>query len=125
MKKIIVVAILSLTTGCAALYERRPDQGRYDYWSTTDSHMAGLYDRYYIGTAFDYWIVSGDSTTVGVILCLLDMPFTLVLDTALLPLDFTLTVLDKSGSVEEKTPDPQPRPCADRNCVNPGLTLGV
>ena len=55
----------------------------------------GRYDRYYIGSKFDWWVVSdGGSTTAGYVLCGLDLPFSFVFDTVLLPLDFTMTQLD-------------------------------
>lgn len=90
-------ALLLLTTGCASICERCLNQDRYDYWSTSDSHMAGTYDRYYLGTSWDYRILSSDCTYAGAVIFSLDLPLSAILDTALLPLDITMTMLDRTG----------------------------
>lgn len=95
---------LLILTGCGSLYERRLNQGHYDYWMIGDSHM-GPYDRYYIGTKSDIFpITSAGQPPLGVALCSIDLPFTFALDTLLLPLDFTLTQLDK----KERQPTLEP-----------------
>ena len=67
--------------------------------------MGGPYDRYYLGTSSDCWILMGDSSTAGFFLGLFDLPFSFLLDTAFLPLDFTMTLLDDSGKTKEKGQD--------------------
>ena len=53
------------------------------------------HDRYYIGTSFDCFILRSKGCTYeGAVWCAIDLPFSVVLDTVLLPLDFILTQLD-------------------------------
>ena len=78
------LVVLFLQTGCFSISERT-DPG----WLSKDVN-------YYRGTHFDYWILNSEgATTVGTVVCLIDLPFSFALDTILVPFDFTRDELNR------------------------------
>lgn len=73
----VLLVIGLFSAGCMSLSERiSPD------W-------LGIGSNYYVGTHVDCFCISGEGrTTVGTIICLIDLPFSFALDSLLLPADF-------------------------------------
>ena len=72
------LAVLLLQTGCSALGGRTPRHGVFFAYN------------YYVGTQADYWFITNSLGPNAWVIpfYLIDLPFSFVLDTVLLPLDY-------------------------------------
>ena len=73
----VLSMVLSFSAGCMSLSER------------TSPSLFSAGSTYYVGMQADYLFLAGRETNAGsIVFGLLDLPFSLVLDTILLPVDF-------------------------------------
>ncbi|BBM82294.1 YceK/YidQ family lipoprotein [Candidatus Uabimicrobium amorphum] len=98
MKKIILYTIMITLCGCGTMTNLgRPASLSADYDNTTEKYI-----EYYGGVGFDIDLLD-ESIALGII----DMPFSLVFDTATLPVVFFIKSSAQFAAYEKETVHPQ------------------